>query len=182
MLIRRAKLRNVNGNDGNKDEQFQEVREDILCQPNVTLRERFEITGNKLRHQDCNAPHTVGTDGRKKSKSPGSPINNYPRTVEYDGGMTDAVTLEIFSLRRQNAELVAKLQGANNKLTKALELMYSLRRFLQLWVFEGQGESYDQVNGRIKALESAIAHIECQTNYPSPPLEIPERWRKVDEK
>jgi hypothetical protein len=122
------------------------------------------------------------TNGKavKRQSEPASPINNHPKAIEYDGGMTDAVTLEIFSLRRQNAELSAKLQGANNKLTKALELMHSLRRFLQLWIFEGQGESYDQCHARIKSLESTIEHIECQTNYPSPPLEIPERWRKTD--
>lgn len=114
----------------------------------------------------------------KGPELPPSPINNFPRADEYDGGMTDAVTLEIFSLRRRNADLAAQLVGANNKLTRALEVLYSLRRFLTLWVFHNQGETYDQVTERIKGIESTIAHIECRENYPSPPLEIPERWRK----
>ncbi len=95
--------------------------------------------------------------------------------------MVDAVTLEIFSLRRRNAELTAALHGANNKLTVALECLYSLRRFLQLWIYEGQGESYDQVHGRIRRLGSTIDHIEDRSIGPAAPLEIPERWKKTSD-
>lgn len=92
--------------------------------------------------------------------------------------MPDAVTLEIFALRRRNAELTAKVEGLNNKLTRALESLYSLRRFINLWTLEGQGETFDQVRIRIKGLEATIANIEDRNISPSPALEIPARWRK----
>jgi hypothetical protein len=177
--VRRANLRSVKEHVITPIPSDSHGLQGILCKQNATPREIFDITSKTLRYPDCSTPITMGKDNTgKRQDKPASPISNYPRQIEYDGGMPDAVTLEIFSLRRQNAELWAKLQGANNKLTKALELMYSFRRFLQLWVFEGQGESYDQVHDRIKSLQSTIDHIECQTNFPSPPLEIPARWRK----
>lgn len=113
-------------------------------------------------------------------KLPDGPINNFP-SYDYDGGAVDAVTLEIFSLRRRNADLTAKVEGLNNKLTKSLETLYSTRRFIQLWVFEGQGETYDQVHRRIKSIETVIAHIEDRNIGPAPALEIPERWKKARE-
>ena len=110
---------------------------------------------------------------------PTGPVNNFP-SYDYGGGLPDAVTLEIFSLRRRNAELGAKLTAVNNKLTVALEFLYSIRRFLQLWVNEGQGETYDQTHTRMRRLESTIAHIEDRNIGPSPELELPERWKKTE--
>lgn len=109
---------------------------------------------------------------------PEGPINNFPAYDAAESGAPDAVTLEIFSLRRRNAELVAKVEGLNNKLTKALERLYSLRRFIQLWVFEGQGESYDQVQTRLNHLSGTIQFLEDRSAGPSAPLEVPERWKK----
>ena len=108
---------------------------------------------------------------------PEGPINNFPSS-EYEGGLPDAVTIEIFSLRRHNAELTAKLATLNNKLTAALELFYSLRRFFQLWINEGHGESYDQIHDRMRRLDSTIAKIEDRTAGESARLDIPKRWRK----
>lgn len=109
---------------------------------------------------------------------PEGPINNFPAYEAYDGGLPDAVTLEIFSLRRRNAELSAKVEGLNNKLTKALELLYSLRRFLQLWINEGQGETFDEIRSRMHRLDGTIAHLEDRSIGPAPVLEIPKRWKK----
>jgi hypothetical protein len=86
--------------------------------------------------------------------------------------------MEVFSLRRRNAELAAKLVTANNKLTRALEALFSLRRFLRLWILEGQGESYDQIHGRMKHLDGTIDYLEDRSVGDPPALDIPERWRK----
>jgi hypothetical protein len=108
---------------------------------------------------------------------PEGPVNNFPSS-DYDGGLPDAVTMEIFSLRRHNAELTAKLATLNNKITAALELFYSLRRFFQLWINEGHGESYDQIQDRMRRIDSTIAKIEDRTAGESARLDIPKRWRK----
>lgn len=118
-------------------------------------------------------------DRPKDDRFPEGPINNFPSYDYANGGVPDAVTLEIFSLRRRNAELTAKVEGLNNKITKALEILYSLRRFVQLWIFEGQGETYDQVTGRLNNLDGAIKYLEDRTVGPSAALPVPERWKKA---
>ena len=116
---------------------------------------------------------------RKTSDSPPTPINNFPDYgKDYNGGMTDAVTLEIFSLRRRNAELRAKNECLNIKLTKTLEILQSERRFLQLWIYENQGESYDEIQHRMKRIDATIQLIEDRMAGPAAPLEIPARWKR----
>lgn len=185
-MVRRAQLRSVDGNSVVPASETSTIAREILCKPANIQEELKYSTSNNIRYGDCNPLPAVDKLKPKRplrgSELPPGPINNFPRVDEYDGGMPDAVTLEIFALRRRNAELAAQLVGANNKLTRALELLYSLRRFLQLWVFHGQGETYDQVTARVKGIESIIAHIECRENYPSPPLELPERWQKQKER
>lgn len=174
--MRRVKLRSVSGNNGS---QVAGIAREILCQPGVPDSGKFDRVSNILRHGDC--PNEPGVPPRKKlpgGNIPEGPINNFPSAEVYDGGMTDAVTLEIFSLRRRNAELAAKVEGLNEKLTKALECLYSLRRFLQLWINEGQGETFDQVHARIRKMESTIDHIEDRNIGPVPILEVPARWKK----
>jgi hypothetical protein len=116
----------------------------------------------------------------KASAFPPTPINNFPNQAygSYDGGMTDAVTLEIFSLRRQNAELKSNVEGLNNKLTRCLETLNSTKRFLRLWIHEGQGESYDQIHIRMRSIDVTINVIEDRSIGPAPKLEIPDRWKK----
>jgi len=105
-----------------------------------------------------------------------SPVNNFPPA--YDGGVPDAVTLEVFALRRRNAELVAKVEALNNKQTRLLECLQSLRRFFRLWIYEGQGESYDNIVARMTRIDSMIQLIDDRSVGDAPLLDVPERWRK----
>lgn len=175
-IIRRARLRSVDGNTGQFINNSAYFNEDILCKLPEHQPGKIDTTGKPLRHKDCILSPPVAT--HKKEDLPKGPINNFPPPEIYEGGLTDPVTLEIFSLRRRNAELTSKVEGLNNKLTRALECLYSTRRFIQLWVFEGQGESYDQVHARIQHLDSTIAHVEDRSIEPSPGMEPPVAWKK----
>lgn len=66
----------------------------------------------------------------------------------------------------------------NNKLTRALECLQSQKRFLSLWMDEGQSETYDEIRVRMRKIDTAIAVIEERADGPYPPLEVPERWKK----
>jgi hypothetical protein len=109
---------------------------------------------------------------------PQSPVNNFPAYSGGDGGVPDAVTLEVFALRRRNAELIAKVESLNNKLSRALECLQSLRRFFRLWIYDGQGESYDAIIGRMSKIDVMIDLIEDRMVGPAPVIDVPERWRK----
>ena len=183
-VIRRAQIRSVKENTETIDDVSTRNCKEILCQLSEPVLSFTDAPSSNPRHANCSSILKVAKERNLRVATSldaaRSPISNLPTVPEYDGGMADPVTLEIFSLRRRVAELTASLCGANNKLTAALESMYSLRRFLQLWIFQGQGESYDQIHGRIRRLESTIQKIEDRNNDPSPPLEIPKRWRKKD--
>jgi hypothetical protein len=115
---------------------------------------------------------------RPKANVLQSPVNNFPAYSGDGGGVPDAITLEIFALRRRNAELIAKVESLNNKLTRVLDCLQSLRRFFRLWIYDGQGESYDAVIGRMGKIDVMIDLIEDRMVGPAPVLDIPERWRK----
>lgn len=175
-MLRRVKLKSV-------DKNFA-ISRDILCQlPNADPVNNSS-PGHSLRHENCDTSSPVPPRKNLPVKEiPTSPVNNFPAYGhDYDGGVPDdPITLEVFSLRRQNAALTAKVIGLNNKLTKALECLYSTRRFLELWIHEGQGESFDSVERRIKGIGATIAHLEDRSIGPSPELEVPERWKKAKE-
>jgi len=131
----------------------------------------------RIEEHDSPARVKKHSERRVKNNPASSPINNWPAYDPAEGGIPDAVTLEVFSLRRRQAELTAKLTAANDKLTDALECLFSQRRFLQLWVTENQGESFDKLHARIKRIQATIDHIENRNIGPSPELDIPERWK-----
>jgi hypothetical protein len=112
-----------------------------------------------------------------KPNTPASPVNNFPAYSGDEGGVPDALTLEVFALRRRNAELVAKVESLNNKLTRVLECLQSLRRFFRLWIYEGQGESYDAITGRMSKIDVMIDLIEDRMVGDAPPLHVSKRWR-----
>lgn len=180
-LVKRAQLKSVDS----KHYKHKQFRNDILCNLQEKINtdsEVINLSSESARHNACLPALPVAQRDKRHSletKQPEGPINNFPSFDNTDGGVPDAVTLEVFALRRRNAELTAKVEGLNNKLTVALECLYSLRRFVQLWVFEGQGETYDQVHSRLRRLTGTIEHIEDRTVGPAAPYEIPERWRKA---
>jgi hypothetical protein len=180
-MVRRAKLRSVKGQDCPKDENNQQIqrdmffREDILCKLSGPNSAKDNPSSKTLRHGDCATPAPVAPP---KANVPASPVNNFPAYSCDAGTVPDAVTLEIFALRRRNAELIAKVESLNNKLSRALECLQSLRRFFRLWLYEGQGESYDAIVGRMSKIDVMIDLIEDRMVGPAPVIEIPERWRK----
>jgi hypothetical protein len=172
-MVRRAQLRDIN----NQERKTTQIQQDILCRLSDADLSINDISRINQRHVDCPTPKVVAKDRSiKGSRVLQSPINNFPDYgTDYDGGVTDAVTLEIFSLRRRNSELTEKVETLNNKLTRALECLQSLKRFFGLWIFEGQGESYDQIQKRIRRIESTIDVIEDRMANPA---QI-ERWEKA---
>lgn len=183
--MRRAKLRSIDGKIGQEstldDNANYRERLDTLCLLSKESPVKNASKGNNGRHANC-LPNDDMPAGKKlrPPKAPASPINNFPGYGNtYEGGLPDAaVTLEVFSLRRRNLELQTDLKNANNKLTVALELLYSLRRFFKLWILDGQGESYDQIHNRMRRLDSTIQHLEDRNNGEAPPLELPARWKR----
>jgi len=177
-MVRRAKLRSVDGQKLPKEEKHQQIqtdmlfRDDILCKLSDQNSPISNPSSKTLRHGDCASPPPVAPH------IPQSPVNNFPAYSGGDGGVPDAVTLEVFALRRRNAELIAKVESLNNKLSRALECLQSLRRFFRLWIYEGQGESYDAIIGRMSKIDVMIDLIEDRMVGPASLLEIPERWRK----
>jgi len=175
-ILDHANLRSVDGKNGTKD-----VKKPLLGNSNISYQTLQPTSSSKtLRHGDCFEYDEVPTSKKGSAeKPPQIPINNYPSYDVNDGGLPDNTTLEIFSLKRQNAALGAKLVGANNKLTTALETLFSERRFLKLWIDEGQApESWDELSARIRRLEGTIAHLEDRTLYPSDEIKLPDRWKK----
>jgi len=173
-ILRHGELRKVEGNDEVKDD-----KNNPKGLQSIFYRTLHSTPPSKtLRHRDCSPKPDVpsGKNGAPK-KSSQSPISNYPSYDEIDGGVPNSTQMEIFSLRRQNSTLTAKLAAANDKLTDALECLFSQRRFLQLWVTENQGESFDKLHARIKRIQATIDHIENRNTGPSPELELPERWK-----
>ncbi len=147
-------------------------RDDILCKLSDQNSPISNPSSKTLRHGDCATPLAVAPH------VPQSPVNNFPAYSGDGGGVPDAVTLEIFALRRRNAELIAKVESLNNKLTRTLECLQSLRRFFRLWLYEGQGESYDAIVNRMRKIDVTIDLIEDRMIGPAPVVEVPERWRK----
>jgi len=112
--------------------------------------------------------------------APSNPISNFP-VYDYQGGAPDdPTTLEVFSLRRRNAELNDKVRALNNKLTRCHELLNSLKRFFDLWIYEDQGETYDELQNRMRRIKTTIELIEDRMVGETTPLEMPERWRKKE--
>jgi hypothetical protein len=180
-MVRRAKLRSVDGQKLPKEEKHQQIqtdmlfRDDILCKLSNENSAISYPSSKTLRHGDCATPAPVAPP---KTNVPASLVNNFPAYSCDAGTVPDAVTLEIFALRRRNAELIAKVESLNNKLSRALECLQSLRRFFRLWLYEGQGESYDAIVGRMSKIDVMIDLIEDRMVGPAPVIEIPERWRK----
>lgn len=174
-ILRRVKLKSV-------DKNFL-VNKEILWKLCPEDPVNNSLPSHSLQHGNCDTTPPVPKRKNLPSREfPATPVNNFPSYgQDYDGGLPDAVTLEIFSLRRRNAELQSKVIALNNKLTKALECLYSTRRFITLWIHEGQGESFDSVERRLKGIGATIAHIEDRNIGPSPEMEIPERWKKAKE-
>lgn len=179
-LIRRAKLRSVSGNEGQETQYIRDFREDILCKLSEAHNEHIESTSKSLRHGDCVAPPPVAKDnGAKGRKAPLRPINNFPTYGNYEGGAPeDAITLEIFSLRRRVTELTADLILRNEKITRALVELQSQRRYFRLLISDNQGESYDQIQTRIRKIESTIHYVEDPVAGHVEELPIPDRWKK----
>ena len=170
-LLRRVKLKGV--------DKSNVVTQDILCKLSNSLNVETNATSTLQPFPEHDSPGRVKnySKGRVKNNVSSSPVNNWPDYDPADGGLPDAVTLEIFALRRRTTELTAKLADANNKLTDALECLFSQQRFLELWVNQGQGESYDKLQARIKRIQATINHSQDRNTGPSPELDIPERWK-----
>ena len=178
-LVRRAELRSVDGNSLNNLAINSHIGEDILCQPSTTDNELFNATSLFQRQANCsNLDDVPGRDRDKRRGLAPSPINNFPKYDTNEGGVPDAITLEVFSLRRKNAELESKVVALNNKMTRILELLNSLRRFFRLWIFEDQGETYDQIRARMYQIDATIMLVEDRSVGPAPEMKLPERWTK----
>lgn len=177
-LVRRAQLRSVDGNAGQNHEQNQQDRDDIICQPSDTYSVISELSGKNPRPKYCST--TEAMPRQPKTARPPHPITNIPRTpIDYNGGVPDdTVTMEIFALRRRNEQLQDDLAAANTKITRALELLFSLRRFLSLWINDGQGETYDQVNARMHKIDGTIRFLEDRmAGQPTHEDKVP-AWKK----
>ena len=170
-LLRRVKLKGI--------DKSNVVSQDILSKLSNSLDVENNAIGTLQPFPEHAIPGRVKnhSKGRVKNNPSSSPINNWPDYDPADGGLPDAVTLEIFALRRRTTELTAKLADANNKLSDALECLFSQQRFLELWVNDGQGESYDKLQARIKRIQATINHSQNRNTGPSPDLTLPERWK-----
>ena len=180
-LVRRARLKKVNV-------------QDILCLLSPQEKVHLDATSTNVRNDDCtksenvhlNDPGTFVRDSvvrqrgkpTTKNRSPSSPINNFPNYDNYEGGVPDAVTLEVFRLRQRNAELQSKVNTLNDKLSRVYELLTSLKRFFDLWVREGQGETYDQIHARMNRIKTAIELIDDRNIGEPIQIEIPARWKR----
>lgn len=177
-MVRRAQIRSVVGNDVANAVIKRDINEDILCQLSDVNSELFDNTSSLIRHGDCIDTPTVSKNRQHGARViPEGPINNFP-SYQYDGGVPDAVTLEIFSLRRKNAEQHSRIEELQSKLTKALECLQSQKRFLRLWIYDEIGESYDKMQQRMRDIDGTIRYVESLHVGPRPEIKIPERWRK----
>ena len=180
-LVRRARLKKLNVDD-------------ILCLLTPQKNVHLDAPSANARNDDCSPPKDVhlndpGTFVRDsvvkqrgkttlKNRSPSSPVNNFPSYDHYDGGIADAVTLEVFRLRQRNAELQSKVNTLNDKLSRVYEVLTSLKRFFDLWVREGQGETYDQIHARMNRIKTAIELIDDRNIGEPVQIEIPARWKR----
>lgn len=174
-MVRRAKLRSVSGKLDASNQINSQLPQEILwklnCNDSVINNQPSDLS----RHKSCATAPVVAKNGKDK---PPTPINNFPSYEISEGGIPDAITLEIYSLRRRCADLKCQVEGLNNKLSRVLQLLNSLRRFFRLWIFENQGETYDQIHARMRKIDTMINLIEDRMVGPVPEMEIPERWRK----
>ncbi len=181
-LIRRAGIRSVEAQNG---AQVPEITEDILCKPLPQPQVISYPDGAFRRHENCQPSEQVAQVKKYnrrnlQKEAPPHPITNIPRTpIDYDGGVPDdTVTMEIFAFRRRNEQLQDDLAAANTKITRALELLFSLRRFLSLWINEGQGETYDQMHARMHKIDGTIRFLEDRmAGQPAHEEKIP-AWKK----
>lgn len=119
----------------------------------------------------------------KRRKTTAPLITNLPEHHEYDGGAPDdPIIMEIFTLRRRVTDLTNRLTDANKKLTRALECLQGLHRFFFLWVYEGQGESYDEIMTRMGKISSTVEIIQAKILGPYPEAEVPQKWQKAQGK
>lgn len=141
----------------------------------LTIARQLQEEAILMLGKELEDEQETANDG-PNNQTPKTPAGDYGK--DYNGGITDAITLEVFSLRRRNAELRAKNEALNIKLTKTLEMLHSERRFLQLWIYENQGESYDEIQHRMKRIDATIQLIEDRMAGPAAPLEIPAKWKR----
>lgn len=142
-----------------------------------------DLSRIKQRQADCNTPLVAPMKPpRLRSKGEISPISNFPPVREYDGGVPDDPTvMEIFSLRREIESLKRDLKASHKKVSRAMEVLYSLRRFLRLGLFEKEWDTHDEFTRRLSSIDGALAYLDDPMGgIEAEEIKLPERWKKRD--
>ena len=111
-----------------------------------------------------------------------APISNLPTLYDADDEFPDKYKLELYRLNDKIRNLEADLKDKDRRLLKALTTLDDELMFWRTGLHNKVWESMGDINRRMLRIAVTIDHIKDIQPHVSPPLEIPERWRKVEEK
>lgn len=157
--------------------------EDALCKLSVILPNNF----NKLQESHKNTQSRHGADNASPRDMASQdkqvcPISNAPGVESLDEpAFPDKFQLAIRRANRRIAELECVVRDRDERVSTALAMLNDEMVFWRTFLHDHIGETMGGILRRVLRIETTISRLVEKGSRYSPPLDIPEQWKKDHE-